>query len=477
MQDNQSWINSYYVGVATVALALATIWRIRQGHIWLLAALAGFCLILALGDATPVYGWLSRHVSVVSLVRFPIKFVIVAVFVLPLLAAYGLAQKQPDVRMNTRRQGWTWSLVWFALVVLILGILWWNWRSQPASNDRTAIGWNGLSCAGFFTVIAGSWWFAARISAPKLRRLCQLLLLLLVWLDLYQQAPRPQTVSRTIYQPGLSRPLPAPRFGESRALVPFTTSAELGHVFLPDVTDNYLGRRYMLSSDCNLLDDIPSGDGFFPLHLSRYAAVFYTYHNRMTPDSLLDFIGVSQTLVVSTNRSEWVPRPTSMPLLTGGQKPVFTNDLSAVQMFTNANFNPRREVCLPVEATSFITASNSTAVTISSPKFSARQIEADVETSEPAMLVAAQIYYHPWQAYVDGQPVRLWPANFAFQALEVPTGSHRVKLVYEDRRFHLGANISLATLAGCLVFYALARRRPASVTSELVKQWNAQQDG
>jgi hypothetical protein len=52
-----------------------------------------------------------------------------------------------------------------------------------------------------------------------------------------------------------------------------------------------------------------------------------------------------------------------------------------------------------------------------------------------------------------------------------------VKLVYEDRRFHLGANISLATLAGCLVFYALARRRPASVTSELVKQWNAQQDG
>src|SRR5208282_5512120 len=162
-----------------------------------------------------------------------------------------------------------------------------------------------------------------------------------------------------------------------------------------------------------------------------------------------------------------------MPLLTGGQKPVFTDDLSAVQMFTNANFNPRRDVCLPVEAKPFITASNTTAVTISSPKFSAGQIEATVEAADPALLVAAQIYYHPWRAYVDGRPVRLWPANFAFQALEIPAGSHQVKLVYEDRRFHLGAAISLATLAGCLVFYFLARRRPASVTAELLKQLNA----
>jgi hypothetical protein len=477
MQDNQSWINSYYVGVATVVLALATMWRLRQGRIWLLAALAGFCLILTLGDATPVYGWLSHHVGVINLVRFPIKFVIVPVFVLPLLAAYGLTEMCPDAGMKTSRRGGTWGLAWFAVVALILGILWWNWRSPAAGGDRAAVWWNGLARAGFFTAIAGGWWFAARIPAPKLRRLWQLLLLLLVWLDLFQHAPRPQTVSRTIYQPGLSRPLPAPRFGEARALVPFATSAALGHVFLPDVTANYIGRRFTLSCDCSLLDDIPNGDGFFPLCLSRYAAMFYTYHNRTTPDPLLDFIGVSQTLTVQTNRCEWIPRSTSLPLLTGGQKPVFTDDLSAVQMFTNASFNPSQEVCLPVEAKPFIAASNTTAVKISSSKFSDGQIEADAEATEPALLVAAQVYYHPWRAYVDGQPVRLWPANYAFQAFEIPAGSHHVKLVYEDRRFQLGAKISLAILAGCLVFYLLSRRRPASVTAELVKRQHAIETG
>ena len=87
MQANQFWTISYYVGVATVVLALVAIGCLRQGVVWWLAGLAGSCLILALGDATPVYGWLSRHVGVVSLMRFPIKFIILPVFVLPLLAA------------------------------------------------------------------------------------------------------------------------------------------------------------------------------------------------------------------------------------------------------------------------------------------------------------------------------------------------------------------------------------------------------
>jgi len=94
-----------------------------------------------------------------------------------------------------------------------------------------------------------------------------------------------------------------------------------------------------------------------------------------------------------------------MPLLTGGQKPVFTDDLTAVQMLTNANFNPRREVYLPVEAKSFITASNSTAVIISPPKFSAQLMEADVEADAPTLLVAAQIYYHSLAGLCG------WPAD------------------------------------------------------------------
>ena len=77
-------------------------------------------------------------------------------------------------------------------------------------------------------------------------------------------------------------------------------------------------------------------------------------------------------LTMSSNRCDWIPRSTGMPLLTGGQKPLFTDDLGAVLMFTNAAFNPARQVCLPPEARSAIVASNNTVVKISSPTFSAQ---------------------------------------------------------------------------------------------------------
>jgi uncharacterized membrane protein YfhO len=91
------------------------------------------------------------------------------------------------------------------------------------------------------------------------------------------------------------------------------------------------------------------------------------------------------------------------------------------------------------------------------------QIEAKVEAAAPTLLVAAQTYYHPWQAYVDGKPTPLWPANYAFQAFEIPAGSHRIKLVYEDRQFYLGAIISLTTLAGCLIVSCLTDNERFSV--------------
>ena len=67
------------------------------------------------------------------------------------------------------------------------------------------------------------------------------------------------------------------------------------------------------------------------------------------------------------------------------------------------------------------------------------------------MVVIAQSFYHNWRAFVDGQQVRLWRANYAYQALEIPAGQHEVTLVYRDRAFYLGAVASALSLALCFV--------------------------
>jgi hypothetical protein len=84
-QSGQFWTISYYVGVIAVVLAAWAAVRVRRPKVWLLAALTFACLVLALGEATPIYDWLCRHARVIGLMRFPIKFVILPVFALPLL--------------------------------------------------------------------------------------------------------------------------------------------------------------------------------------------------------------------------------------------------------------------------------------------------------------------------------------------------------------------------------------------------------
>lgn len=145
-----------------------------------------------------------------------------------------------------------------------------------------------------------------------------------------------------------------------------------------------------------------------------------------------------------------------MPLITAGQEPRFRENAAALREMTGANFDPARFVYLPSDAEPFVTATNRSQVKILSRHFAAQDVGAEVDASAPAMVVVAQSYYHCWHAYVDGQPTRLFRANYAFQALQVPAGRHVVRLAYEDNFFRLGSGLSLGSLAGCLVL--LARR-------------------
>ena len=283
----------------------------------------------------------------------------------------------------------------------------------------------------------------------------QFLLLLLAWFDLYQHEPRLPTIDGIIYQPDLPRSIPMPQLGVARTMMPLAVHDRLLFAYLPDPAADYINRRFALFLNCNLLDKIPKCDGFFPLDPATHTVLF----GHDPHDPLLDFLGVSEVATMPTNTLFWIWRPAFMPFLTGGQRPRFTDRETTLQWLAGTNFNPREEVFLPLEARTLIAATNPVAVRILSAKFSSQRIEAGVEANAPALLVAAQTYFHPWQAYVDGKPTRLWRANYAFQAFEVPGGSHRVELVYEDRQFQLGAIISLTTLAGgCIAFYL---RRPA----------------
>ena len=86
-------------------------------------------------------------------------------------------------------------------------------------------------------------------------------------------------------------------------------------------------------------------------------------------------------------------------------------------------------------------------------------MDAEVEAAEPSLIVVAQTYFHDWRAEIDGQPAQLLRANVAFQAVQVPAGTHKIHLFYQDRAFEIGAAISVCMWVNCLVSYVALRRR------------------
>jgi hypothetical protein len=163
------------------------------------------------------------------------------------------------------------------------------------------------------------------------------------------------------------------------------------------------------------------------------------------PEPLADFVGASQISSADTSFT-WTNRPHFMPLVTAGQKPIFTDIGDTVRAMASQDFDPRTTVYLPLELSRQVTVTNFSTAKILQSQTQAQRTEFTVEAQAPSLVVVAQVFYNPWHAYVDGQRVELWTANGAFQALQIPAGRHEVKIVYEDRMFEVGAAISLLSL-------------------------------
>ena len=448
-QYDQSWTSSYYLGIGSLWLALLALWKIRNRRVWLLGAFAIIALIFALGENTPVLPIIRKIIPQLSFITYPVKYILLAVFVAPLLAAFALANLQ-NLKMRV-------AIVGAILFLLIAVILFWAWRFPFPTDDVRATLLNGLSRA-VFLVLAGALLFVlTREDKSGLRRFAPLLLILAAWLDVFTHEPvQNPTVPPGVYEKNLARAdlkmNPQPELGGSRAMV--SPAAAIGFVKFAasDPKENYFAKRAGYCANVNLLDGVPKMDGFFSL-MPRESDDVLSYFYRTTDASfprLEDFLGVSQ-ITAPGEMFKWQSRTNFLPLVTAGQKPVFLDDEKTLQALTQNDFAGSKIVFLSPEMKSFVTVSNETSAKILGSKFGNQTVDIEVEAAEPSLVVVAQTYYHDWHAYVDGQTTTLLRANHAFQAVEVPAGRHKIHFAYEDRAFETGTAISIVAWLGCLI--------------------------
>lgn len=91
--------------------------------------------------------------------------------------------------------------------------------------------------------------------------------------------------------------------------------------------------------------------------------------------------------------------------------------------------------------------------------------EARVSTKKPCTLVYSEVSYPGWRVRVDGRAEKLGLFEDTFLSVSLPPGEHRVAFEFSSLSFWVGLALSGFSLAGLLLFWALASKK--DVTAKL----------
>jgi len=473
-QYNQGFLSSVYLGGVTIALLLLALFRWPDVRVWILFVLSLVSVAFAFGDETPVFPTVREAIPFLGIARYPVKFLFVLAFAVPLIAACGVAAM---VRSRLR------TGVYLSAFVVLAGMLVIAWAAREGKfvdyaswpenfRGNVAYSWNTTASGkwlpdavanttfrlGFF--VAAIALIAAAVRGSKASPLFALAALALIAADVRFHTPNqnPTLPARAFTE----RYWAADRklaLGESRVMI--TPEAEN---FLTFVSSTNALRVWELKrraewSNLNLLDRVPKVNGSSTLQTREQRLVeqtLYSMTNRL-PAGLLDFLGVAW-LTRSNAPGDWIARDGALPLVTAGQEIQFAEDAAALATMTNATWQPKQLAVLPATARDSVLASNATAATVSALRVSAHSVEAEIEAPAPTIAVIAQSWHPAWQATLNGLAVPLLRANVAFQAVPIPAGKHQLRLTYTESRFRLGLAISGATLLLCLIGWWRAGR-------------------
>jgi len=89
--------------------------------------------------------------------------------------------------------------------------------------------------------------------------------------------------------------------------------------------------------------------------------------------------------------------------------------------------------------------------------YTARQVDIEVETSSPGVLVLGDTYFPGWKAEINGREVPVFRANYLLRGIAVDSGRHRVRFFYHPLSFHIG--FGLTVTAGAVILWCLKRKR------------------
>jgi hypothetical protein len=408
-----------YFGIAVAVLAiLALSGRVRGSRFW--AGLGLGCLLLALGDQTPLHAVLTRILPGYAWLRVPARWLFGTGFALSVLAALGLDRLVSDPLDGRQRARF--NLGVFGLLLLVLGLGLARWFLDPRVTLDRLLPF-GLSAA--WLGIAWLW------THPRLRSRLPAHWMALGWIAL------------------LALDLALADFSQIESRPPSSaqnaTVAELDSRLTDGVAERAFSPSYSLSQPAAAMAGLELVDGVNPLQLRALrdeAAAATGFDPAVYSVTLPPF-------PEGDPRRPWAVRPdperlgrlnvgylvSAYPLEQEGW--TYAGVAGGEYLYRNALTRPRAWVELSDEDGAWRP--------VNRLEWSPNRIV--IEAEGPGRLVLSEMSYPGWEVRVNRLPVEFAAGSEPLRAVELPAGSVRVELEFRPWTVFAGAAATSVTLA------------------------------
>jgi hypothetical protein len=456
-----------YLGIFPLILAALAVVLRRGRRIQFFAILSVAALLLALGGESIIHGWAYLLLPGFGQIRAPARFVVLLDFGLAALAAFGLDRLLQPLDRRARKQfegAWR-VLLWLAGGAALVGGAWAYLAIYQAQDRDPALFWR-VSWAGSGVIFAllllggGLAWLAARRSGRLRRGALGWLAVGLVFVDL---------ASLGAYA-DLGQTAPTAGFDHPQVLS--YLQGDLGLYRIDSRTDVWGAWQPDLALMAGLYD-VSGVDN--PLVVADMARYWDGVGGRSS--RLYDLLGVryvlgSKDVVLDWNKFSLVSdadpsvnvyrNETALPRAFVVHRAVAAaNHEDAWARIHQPGFDPASTVVLEGGQPQATQAAGTGADTARVVTYGTNSLEIEVDTADPGYLLLSDPFYPGWQANMDGQPAAILRADYAFRAVAVPAGTHRVTMAFRPVSWFAGLGISAATVLVLLVAagISLARRR------------------
>ncbi|MDQ7825288.1 MAG: YfhO family protein [Candidatus Eremiobacteraeota bacterium] len=411
------WENCAYIGILPLLMAFGALrWWKEDGRVrgFSLFVISG--IVLALGPATPLYGLLLKVIPGFHLFRFPARFLVYALFGLVLLAGVFWDRIAPAVKGSRAR------LAMFCLVFLVssANLAWFcrsfnaflepSWCGPPPTLRSVLQGHDGSRIYSFAALLS---WQRAYIKDRG-------------WMGPRENLDR----YRSLLAPDYNLLFGVPQVGEKTwcegGMAP-SRMAELAGIVEREAMPLYGGKVILVP------------DGMIRLLRLQHTG-FICSVDMLAHPALERIAGSDDGKEVNVYRIKGSLPRASMVY----RHRVFYDSDELRGALLDPSFAPEQEVLLEEEPA--IVPRGTGVGKVELLRESLNGLEYSVSTDHDGFLFLADTWFPGWKASVDGVPAKIFRADYAFRAVAVRAGTHRVAFSYRPASLEQGALLSLAGL-------------------------------